>query len=231
MKKSKLTAYICAFALTAALSACSDGTAEQTDSIPLPTEAVTSDTSALTEYIETAASTTVHASEEISSENFTTAIAAEPDAPDAYYPYIPDEEKYGVLYHGDEGYLSHSDEDEYFPEPMYEREASLAETTITYNVTDLAEDYGENSFTVIVSSVKEKSFTGILQTDTFFASRLEEAVIGIPDGSPEIVYGCELLITLAEDAVAETPAVMETYPVQISAEYVEHIEVLMYPDE
>lgn len=65
-----------------------------------------------------------------------------------------------------------------------------------------------------------------MQTDTFFASRLEEAMIGIPDGSPEIVYGCELLVTLAENA-----AVMETYPVQISAEYVEHIEVLMYPDE
>ena len=102
MKKSKLTAYICAFALTAALSACSDGTAEQTDSIPLPTEAVTSDTSALTEYIETASSTAVPISEEISSENFTTAIAVEPDDTDAYYPYIPDEDSEGVLYHSDD---------------------------------------------------------------------------------------------------------------------------------
>lgn len=229
MKKSKLTSYICAFALTAALSACSDGTAEQTDSIPLPTEAVTSDTSALTEYIETAAFSAVQASGEISSESFTTTIALEPDGTDAYYPYVPDEDSEGVLYHdNDEGYLylPHSDGDEYPAEPMHENETSLAETTVTYNDADLTADYGENSFTVIVSAVNEKSFAGIMQTDTFFASRLEEAMIGIPDGSPEIVYGCELLVTLAENA-----AVMETYPVQISAEYVEHIEVLMYPDE
>lgn len=211
MKKINFTAYLSAIALAALMSACSDGNAEPTDTIPLPENSVSVQTEALTEYIETT-SAAIHEAESSAYTSETAASAA-----------IAAVEEYSTSF-----------------APLTEEvQTSLAETEETYEQTewetwedipmtdtDLAEAYSENTFSIIASSVSENGFTGIIQQDTFFAARLDEVSVGIPEGSPEIVYGTELLVTLTEDA-----EVMETYPVQISAGNVEHIEVICYPDE
>lgn len=97
----------------------------------------------------------------------------------------------------------------------------------TSDITDLAdEELTDNTMTVTVMSVSENGFMAALGQDTFFGKKNDEVSIGLPDDHPEIEGGCVLMVTLSDDC-----EVMESYPMQISSQYVEYIEVLTYPDE
>ncbi len=204
MKKINFTAYLSAIALAALMSACSEGNPEPTDTIPLPENSVSVQTENLTitEYIETTS-----AAVSKTKNNADTSEAAAEEYSTSFAPLTEDVQT-----------LAETEE-------TYEQTEWETWEDIPMTDTDLAEDYGENTFSIIASSVGENGFTGIIGQDTFFAARLDEVSVGIPEGSPKIVYGAELLVTLTEGA-----EVMETYPVQISAENVEHIEVIRYPE-
>jgi len=95
------------------------------------------------------------------------------------------------------------------------------------DITDLAdEELTDNTMTVTVMSVSENGFMAALSQDTFFGKKNDEVSIGLPYDHPEIESGCVLMVTLSDDC-----EVMESYPMQISSQYVEYIEVLTYPDE
>ncbi len=95
------------------------------------------------------------------------------------------------------------------------------------DITDLAdEELTDNTMTVTVMSVSENGFMAALGQDTFFGKKNDEVSIGLPYDHPEIESGCVLMVTLSDDC-----EVMESYPMQISSQYVEYIEVLTYPDE
>ena len=97
----------------------------------------------------------------------------------------------------------------------------------TSDITDLAdEELTDNTMTVTVMSVSENGFMAALSQDTFFGKKNDEVSIGLPYDHPEIESGCVLMVTLSDDC-----EVMESYPMQISSQYVEYIEVLTYPDE
>ena len=97
----------------------------------------------------------------------------------------------------------------------------------TSDITDLAdEELTDNTMTVTVMSVSENGFMAALSQDTFFGKKNNEVSIGLPYDHPEIEGGCVLMVTLSDDC-----EVMESYPMQISSQYVEYIEVLTYPDE
>ena len=97
----------------------------------------------------------------------------------------------------------------------------------TSDITDLAdEELTDNTMTVTVLSVSENGFMAALGQDTFFGKKNDEVSIGLPYDHPEIEGGCVLMVTLSDDC-----EVMESYPMQISSQYVEYIEVLTYPDE
>ncbi|UKI16503.1 MAG: hypothetical protein L6V87_00860 [Ruminococcus sp.] len=101
-------------------------------------------------------------------------------------------------------------------------------TTANFSdITDIAdEELAENTMTVTVMSVSENGFMAALSQDTFFGKKNDEVSIGLPYDHPEIESGCVLMVTLSDDC-----EVMESYPMQISSQYVEYIEVLTYPDE
>ena len=95
------------------------------------------------------------------------------------------------------------------------------------DITDLAdEELTDNTMTVTVMSVSENGFMAALSQDTFFGKKNDKVSIGLPYDHPEIESGCVLMVTLSDDC-----EVMESYPMQISSQYVEYIEVLTYPDE
>lgn len=95
------------------------------------------------------------------------------------------------------------------------------------DITDLVdEELTDNTMTVTVMSVSENGFMAALSQDTFFGKKNDEVSIGLPYDHPEIESGCVLMVTLSDDC-----EVMESYPMQISSQYVEYIEVLTYPDE
>ena len=95
------------------------------------------------------------------------------------------------------------------------------------DITDLAdEELTDNTMTVTVMSVSENGFMAALGQDTFFGKKNDEVSIGLPDDHPEIEGGCVLMVNLSDDC-----EVMESYPMQISSQYVEYREVLTYPDE
>lgn len=97
----------------------------------------------------------------------------------------------------------------------------------TSDITDLAdEELTDNTMTVTVMSVSENGFMAALSQDTFFGKKNDKVSIGLPYDHPEIESGCVLMVTLSDDC-----EVMESYPMQISSQYVEYIEVLTYPDE
>lgn len=97
----------------------------------------------------------------------------------------------------------------------------------TSDIIDLAdEELTDNTMTVTVMSVSENGFMAALSQDTFFGKKNDEVSIGLPYDHPEIESGCVLMVTLSDDC-----EVMESYPMQISSQYVEYIEVLTYPDE
>lgn len=97
----------------------------------------------------------------------------------------------------------------------------------TSDIIDLAdEELTDNAMTVTVMSVSENGFMAALSQDTFFGKKNDKVSIGLPYDHPEIESGCMIMVTLSDDC-----EVMESYPMQISSQYVEYIEVLTYPDE
>lgn len=100
----------------------------------------------------------------------------------------------------------------------------------TDNSADIAditdEELSDNTISVTASSVSASDITGTLGQDTFFGKAGDKVFIGLPYDHPEIESGCVLMVTLSDDC-----EVMESYPMQISSQYVEYIEVLTYPDE
>ena len=87
----------------------------------------------------------------------------------------------------------------------------------TSDITDLAdEELTDNTMTVTVMSVSENGFMAALSQDTFFGKKNDEVSIGLPYDHPEIESGCVLMVTLSDDC-----EVMESYPMQISSQYVE----------
>lgn len=97
----------------------------------------------------------------------------------------------------------------------------------TDNSADIAdEELSDNTISVTAASVNAGGFTGTLGQDTFFGKAGDEVSIGLPDEHPEIMSGCLLTVTLSDNY-----EVMESYPPQISSEYVEHIDIISYPDE
>lgn len=95
------------------------------------------------------------------------------------------------------------------------------------DISDIAdEELSDNTISVTASSVSASDITGTLGQDTFFGKAGDKVFIGLPDEHPEIMSGCLLTVTLSDNY-----EVMESYPPQISSEYVEHIDIISYPDE
>lgn len=97
----------------------------------------------------------------------------------------------------------------------------------TSDITDLAdEELSDNTLEVTVKAVSSSDFTAVLDEDAFFGKKDSEVFISLPEGSPEILAGCKLSVTFSDEY-----EVMESYPPQISSQYVEHIDVITYPEE